>query len=220
MEKPLHKVFWLWLPIIFIIFQICIEMTLSGEMLSQMHSENGTHELLQTAIIFTAFLIASRTLFSLKGRSLWLIIWITLAAICSLYVTGEEISWGQHILNWSTPENWQTINDQGETNLHNTSSWFDQKPRLVLLAGAVIGGIIIPMLQHFKQGLLPQQFSIIYPPAILGITAFLALGINLIDKISETLISHPLFARGSEVEEIYLFYFVLLYLIILRRRII
>jgi len=102
--------------------------------------------------------------------------------------------------------------------LHNTSSWLDQKPRLILLIGSVTGGLIIPFLQRFKPSVLPKKFEIIYPPAILGVTAALAVSVNLIDKIFELFTKFPILSRGSEVEELYLFYFVLLYLIVLRRR--
>ncbi len=37
------------------------------------------------------------------------------------------------------------LNDQGETNLHNMSSWLDQKPRTLLEIWVVIGGIVIPV---------------------------------------------------------------------------
>lgn len=36
-----------------------------------------------------------------------------------LFVIGEEISWGQRILGWGTPEALQAINKQDETNVHN-----------------------------------------------------------------------------------------------------
>ncbi|MEM7650591.1 MAG: hypothetical protein AAF204_00725, partial [Pseudomonadota bacterium] len=55
-------------------------------------------------------------------------------------------------------------------------------------------------------------------PAILAPTAALALSVKLIDKIDEQLKEVVIFSRASEVEELYLFYFVLLYLVILRRR--
>jgi hypothetical protein len=32
---------------------------------------------------------------------------------------GEEISWGQRVFGWETPENFAESNEQGETNLHN-----------------------------------------------------------------------------------------------------
>ena len=32
---------------------------------------------------------------------------------------GEEVSWGQRVFGWETPENFKEANEQGETNLHN-----------------------------------------------------------------------------------------------------
>lgn len=43
-----------------------------------------------------------------------------LMAIFSFFVTGEEISWGQRIIGWDTPEAMEAVNLQDETNLHNT----------------------------------------------------------------------------------------------------
>ena len=36
-----------------------------------------------------------------------------------ILVAGEEISWGQRIFGWGTPESLSAINNQGESNLHN-----------------------------------------------------------------------------------------------------
>lgn len=67
--------------------------------------------------------------------------WILLVTLGALYMAGEEISWGQWIFMWDTPEVFMEINDQHETNLHNTSSWMDQKPRLLLELWAIFGAI-------------------------------------------------------------------------------
>ena len=219
MEKPLHKVLWLWLPIAYIVVQAGIEIFAPADLLPALHSENGPLEVIQFFVPAYAFFLAVFILFKMDKSEVWFIIWVLIAALGTLYAAGEEVSWGQHIFEWGTPESWAEINDQGETNLHNTSSWFDQKPRLILLIGTIVGGIIFPALQKFRPGTLPEKFSIIYPPATLGITSAFALAIKMGDKISEAMIDQPLFHRGSEVEELYLFYFVFLYLIVLRRRI-
>jgi hypothetical protein len=41
------------------------------------------------------------------------------AAIGAMFVIGEEISWGQRILGFATPESLEDVNNQGETNIHN-----------------------------------------------------------------------------------------------------
>ncbi|UCF37141.1 MAG: hypothetical protein JSU96_20525 [Acidobacteriota bacterium] len=42
-----------------------------------------------------------------------------LLAAGALLVLMEEISWGQRILGWETPDSWSRVNAQNETNLHN-----------------------------------------------------------------------------------------------------
>jgi len=220
MNKKLHPFFWLWIPILIMVAQTFIELFAPRAILAELHSETGPHEFIEFLFIGFACLVALNILTKLKyPEQKWLAVWVGIAAICSFYVAGEEISWGQHLLQWSTPEYWAHINDQGETNLHNTSSWLDQKPRLVLLIGVVTGGLIIPFLNRYKPEVLPQKFAIIYPSALLSVTAAFAISTNLIDKIFEALTDESLLSRGSEIEELYLFYFVLLYLILLRRKI-
>lgn len=50
----------------------------------------------------------------------WIRLWLTLWTLACVYFAGEECSWGQWYFGWSTPEVLATLNDQGETNLHNT----------------------------------------------------------------------------------------------------
>jgi hypothetical protein len=216
MQKDrLHPLWWLWVPVLFMGLQLALESILSINTLTTLHTEGGVHEIVQFLLLCAAFLVAARATFlpQLKGR-LWLRGWTTLAALCCLYVAGEEMSWGQHILQWSTPDYWKQINDQQETNFHNTSSWLDQKPRLILEIGIIVGGLIFPLLQKYKPSLLPARFAVIYPAKQLWIIAGFVLFMKLADKFAP-----DMFYRDSEVVEIYLFYFVLLYLIVLKRRI-
>ena len=219
MNDHLNKIFWLWIPITFLLIQTAIEAFAPHELQGALHSENGPHESLQFLCALGGFLVALRCLLSISPKHKpYLFAWVTCFVVSCAYIAGEEVSWGQHIFEWATPEFWSGVNDQGETNLHNTSSWLDQKPRIILLIGVVTGGLVIPLLKKFKPSALPKKFEIIFPPAILALTAFIALGTNFIDKIWEFFTEVPLLSRGSEVEELYLFYFVLLYLVILRRR--
>jgi hypothetical protein len=213
--NSLPRFYWLWLPLLVISAQLVCEFTLPRDFMSQMQSENGPHEFVEFLLLLAGFIVTLMTLTRLNWKTQRpLALWILMAAACCLYVGGEEISWGQQILHWSTPEQWAAINDQNETNLHNTSSWFDQKPRLILLIGVVMGGLIIPSLRKFKTGIVPEKFSIIYPPATFGVIAIITLTVQIVDKMDL-----GVFARGSEVVELYLFYFVLLYLVVLRGRI-
>lgn len=220
MNDPLPKIWWLYVPLMAALVQIILEISLASRLMTLSYSEDGPHEFLQFLVILSAFIVAVFTLFKMElKKDPYLFAYISLAAVCCFYVAGEEISWGQHIMDWSTPDYWANLNDQGETNLHNTSSWLDQKPRLILLIGIVTGGLIIPLLRLYKPGLVPKRFEIIYPPAYLALIAFLCLAVQIGDDIDSALTNISLFARASEVEELFMFYFVLLYLIVMKRRI-
>ncbi len=214
-NKP---IMWLWIPLAFIVLQLVIEVILPSHILQNLLSEGGPHELMQFGVMAVALCVAILTLIRMPQDSPWLLrAWIGLALLCCLYVAGEEISWGQHVFEWSTSEYWAQMNDQAETNLHNTSSWLDQKPRLLLLVGITIGGLIVPLLRLKAPHMLPQKFAAIYPETQLWVIAALALIIKIADKIASAN-DYILFERVSEVEELYLFYFVLLYLLMMHNR--
>ena len=84
-------------------------------------------------------------------RPFWTAYWLLLWVFACIYFAGEEASWGQWYFNWETPESYSEINDQNETNLHNTSTWFDQKPRTLVEIWIFITGLILPAVYFFKQ---------------------------------------------------------------------
>ena len=211
----LKKLFFILLPVLFLFWQLAFERSHSGAELGALMSENGPIELMQWTVITLAFLAGLWTLARVYvKKDLFLFGWVAIATLACFYISGEEVSWGQHFLNWDTPSYWAMVNDQQETNLHNTSSWLDQKPRLILMVGIILGGIIFPLLQKFKPGLLPQKFAILYPSMWFMPVALLVIGPYSVDKVID------IFARVSEVQELYMYYFILLYLLVLRRRIV
>jgi hypothetical protein len=48
-----------------------------------------------------------------------------LFAIILLFIGLEEMSYGQHLIGWNSPESFQKYNVQSETNIHNLK-WFDR----------------------------------------------------------------------------------------------
>jgi hypothetical protein len=85
------------------------------------------------------------------------VIWIVLWAMACTYFAGEEASWGQWYFGWESPEWFESVNDQGETNLHNMSSWADQKPRALVELFILISGVIIPLCRMLGIGKPPTD---------------------------------------------------------------
>lgn len=84
-----------------------------------------------------------------------------LALGCGLLVL-EELSWGQRLFGWSTPATWASLNEQGETNLHNLvdNSFASHLAGIGALALAALAGILLRSRQG-TQGL----YSWLLPPA-------------------------------------------------------
>lgn len=218
MFKEISKVFWLWIPVVAIVLQIVMELTLDNNLLSRLHSENGPHELIEFALLVVGFCVCVAYFIKVEVKTKLLNFWFGLAALCCFYVAGEEVSWGQHIWDWATPDYWHGVNDQQETNLHNTSSWFDQKPRLALLISIVFGGLVAPVLKARNILKLPSNLDFLLPSKKLGVIAFLVFIPQLLEKTFEVFDIY-IFVRFSEVQELYMFYFVLLYLVMLYQKV-
>ncbi len=74
---------------------------------------------------------------------------IVLALSC-FYVAMEEISWGQRIFGWSSPDLFQKHNLQGETNLHNFvtgpfSTTIKNVMEYLLTVGLIVYGLLYPL---------------------------------------------------------------------------
>ncbi len=111
-----------------------------------MATEHGVIEI--GTVVILLFAIAAGVLAFRRRRSLpnrWLGHWLLLLTVGCAYIALEEVSWGQQLFGWETPASIGAINDQGQTNLHNISSWFDQKPRLIVELGILVGGVIFPL---------------------------------------------------------------------------
>jgi hypothetical protein len=152
-----------------------------------------------------------------KGsRLLWLA--VLFFALAAFYIAGEEHSWGQHFFNWNTPAYWSDINRQQETNLHNTSAWFNQRPKLLFDIAMFVGGLVIPFIQqwtgYFRQPLL----ALLTPPLAIAPAALIALSFKVVDDIGKDVLGSPIYTRPSEVVETFQYLYMLYYVIVLRRR--
>jgi hypothetical protein len=162
----------------------------------------------------------------LRRRALpvrWLHVWVILLTAGALYYGGEECSWGQNYFGWSTPETWSAINEQQETNLHNTSGLFDQAPR-ALLTLAAAASLVIPFVRRQRQlerdprtspvpWLLPT--TAVVPAAALAILA--GIPQKFYGHYDKTNVARDWFSemflagRHSEMKECFLAMFILMY---------
>lgn len=214
----MNKVLYIWFPLVLFAFISIADRPFPEFLPNLTGGEQGLVEILQVVFLLLAFGFSARSLSHRKTG--WVKGWIGLSILGIVYVLLEEISYGQHFFHWDTPSYWQSVNDQGETNLHNTSSWLDQKPRLLLEIGVIVGGIIIPLLRRFRPQVLPDRFAVILPHNALFVTALLAILPRIYERIVELagLENLHLFARTSEVQELYFYYFVLLYFVCFTRK--
>lgn len=219
-SAAMSRFWWLWLPVAVVLALFAWPQAFPASYRVWIGGERGALELLHVLIPLASLVLAGRMLFLAQVRRqplLWA--WLALAALGSLYIAGEEASWGQHYLGWATPEGWQGLNDQNETNLHNTSSWLDQKPRTLLELGVIIGGIVIPLAALRWPAIRRARLAIILPPFLCLPSAVIAEAVRMSGRALSVLApGTTLFERASEVQELYFYLFILLYLIMLRRR--
>jgi len=119
--------------------------------------ENGVIEIATVVLLLWALavaILAARDALNLSRPLVAL--WLALHAAGLVYFAGEEISWGQWVLGWETPDWFAARNDQGETNLHNMSSWLDQKPRIIVFLWILMGGVMAPLFERLR-GPLPRH---------------------------------------------------------------
>lgn len=116
--------------------------------------EMGIIENMTVLFLLVAIAFIFRSLAHLRHRQDvpgMLRLWLVLMILGSVYFAGEELSWGQHFVGWNTPEYWNRVNDQDETNFHNTHSLFDQFPRMLMTIAVLLGGALAPVYRKFRM---------------------------------------------------------------------
>lgn len=224
-DKPIKDLspHWFWLPFLLVLVQFGIHAFAPGFYSTWVDGERGAVELLTPlglipAMIAGVYLL--RQLHRLPGVKLR--VWTAMVALGTLYFAGEELSWGQWIWNWNTPDFWSTVNDQNETNLHNTSSWLDQKPRLILELWALIGGLVyfFRRSQHSPAALAGLQYAY-WPTAAAALTGLLSAIVMLVERVNDWfdwVVPKAINLRVTETQELVLGFYLSFYLISLAIR--
>ncbi len=206
---------WLWFPPLLILFQYAVryfDPSVYGRMFD---NELGVVELATPVVLFGGIGVGVAALrYCQRLPAPWLGGWIALVTLACFYFAGEELSWGQHLLGWATPEPMMELNDQGETNIHNISSWFDQKPRLVLELWVIFGGIIRPLRVRRRKVACSDWRYWFWPSYVCLPAALLAILIRIPDRLESWfgIGPLPLAIRYSEPQEYYFAVFLSIYL--------
>ncbi len=127
-----------------------------------LNREDSWTENLTAVWFFLASLLLAATACREHSRPLrWVYI---LGAAAFLFVAGEEISWGQRLFGWSTPDFLTGTNKQGETNVHNINV---QLFEILYLEGATLLCVVTAIAHGFRRDRL---FGIPLPtvPLLLG----------------------------------------------------
>lgn len=213
---------WLWFPPVMAIVIIASRLAAPDFFNRYIEGEHALVELATPVVALwgmCAGLLMIKRLSSIPSRLVRL--WVLLVTLGCLYLAGEELSWGQQLFQWKTPEAVAELNDQQETNLHNMSSWLDQKPRLLLELWVLIGGIIMPLQRRLRAHAPRTIFAKWFWPGIDCFpTAVLAIAIKLPERYRDIAgpDALPFEIRWSEPQEYYFALFLVLYLLSIRAR--
>ncbi len=169
-------------------------------------------------LIAIYFFISSLMLVRSKRVPQFLSSWLVILIVGAVYFTGEELSWGQHIISWHSPEVWQQLNDQGETNLHNISAVFDQLPRLLLILSIAIGGVILPIYRITKKIYLNKSrlwYWVLPTFSLLTISILVIIARPALEFLEHTFVD---ILSVGEFKECLIALFIMLYSVSLKQR--
>lgn len=93
-------------------------------------------------------------------------------ALGMFFIGMEEISWGQQLFGWQTPQDWNQLNAQGETTLHNLGPFQGHNDilRFAFGFGGLLGLAIAPLLPRLRV-LVPDRILVMWFLTISGISA-------------------------------------------------
>ncbi len=144
-------------------------------------NENGLIETIQALILF--FTICYLFYFIkkfYKSLDIFVKVFLIIEIIGLSYFFLEEISWGQHLIKFDTPEFFINVNNQKEFNLHNISNLFNELPKGFVFIWC---GLSALFLKYFKPKIKNIYYKIIMPNDKLIIISIVLLIVSVPDQI-------------------------------------
>lgn len=177
----------------------------------------GLLELSHAIFPLIASIIAIRLLFKTQLSS-GPFIFLALASIAvgGVLICGEELSWGQHHFGWATPDSWSEVNNQKETNIHNTSRWLNLIPRTTFIVLIVLGGTIFPWAKINRPHWTIKRFDFLYPPRALAVFACITFLLELLVQAGDHFdLEWIVRFHDGELQELFIVSSILLYTAVL-----
>lgn len=155
-DNELPSWLWLWLVLLLLASQLGTKALVQDDAIYRaiFETEFGIVELLTAFLLLPAAVLAlmSARCFWRAGNAIEAVLLVGFALAC-IFLCGEEVSWGQHVFQWSSPDYFADKNLQGETNLHNMEYFNKKVLKLTVIIGIAVGGLIVPLLARIQPGL-------------------------------------------------------------------
>jgi len=140
------------------------------DVLKRSLSEDGQVEYIQVLFLLISCILSIVISRYLKIKKyIYLSILYVILAIGLLFIAGEEVSWGQRILNIATPESLKVINRQEEITIHNINGVETIVGNLYIYASiyCAFGFILMPGLSKFINSeslnfIIPRKYYAFY----------------------------------------------------------
>ena len=148
--------------------------------------EGNFVENIQAIFLFFSIIFIFISAKIVKKKNIFLYYFLFIFCLGLVYFFGEEISWGQHIFHWTSPDIFIEINNQNETNLHNISNLLNELPRTLVLIWCSFSVLIIVLFNRFWN-IDKTLYSVIYPNKNLLYIGLLLIFFTLPDLIIDKL---------------------------------
>jgi len=219
--RDLHESIWLWcIPLPLLIHLGAWQLDYQGEFFAKwIESESGLIENTTALLLIPASIFAFGVALRLSGRlGPVYLIWFSGMALVCLGFAGEEISWGQHWIGWSSPEYFAENNRQGETNFHNLNIHFGRVVKSILTLAIIIGGLILPFrgsrfISVEEQTPMQRFLGLVSPTRVCVPAAAFVLGVRLMERLKTWFDLEWGFIAVNlkESQELYIALFLLIY---------